>query len=244
MRISEKVYWIGSGLLGMNATDELDCNVYLLDGGSEQAIIDCGTGYGLMNIMEELRRDGFDPKSVRYILLTHAHMDHAGGAAAMRELTGARIVASRLSASFLERGDEEAIGLAQAREADVYPSDCRLNACKVDSVVEHGQLMQIGDLTVEVIETPGHSCDMISFFIPYIRTLFCSDNVFVGGRIAAIDTPDFSMDQLFQSLMRLGNLHVDRLMPGHLTPVVRNGIVPIRKAVDQFMCGSIPESIV
>jgi hypothetical protein len=47
MRIRDRVYWIGSGLLGMNSTDEWDCNIYLLDGGSEQAIIDCGSGYGL-----------------------------------------------------------------------------------------------------------------------------------------------------------------------------------------------------
>ncbi|WP_188990163.1 hypothetical protein [Paenibacillus nasutitermitis] len=42
----------------------------------------------------------------------------------------------------------------------------------------------------------------------------------------------------------LGNLNVERLMPGHLMPVVRNGKVPIRKAEDLFRHGTIPESIV
>lgn len=169
MRIGERVYWIGSGLLGMNSTDELDCNVYLLDGGSERAIIDCGTGYGVPNILRELQKDGFALHDVRYILLTHAHMDHAGGAKAIQSVTGAQVGASELTASLVEEGDEEAIGLAQAREDGVYPRDCKFTPCKVDLKLKTADLVKIGDLTLEVIDTPGHSRDSVSYYCPKFK---------------------------------------------------------------------------
>jgi len=244
MRLRDRVYLLGSGLLGMNTTDDLDCNVYLLDGGSQQAIIDCGTGYGVAHMLQELRQDGFKTETVQYIFLTHAHMDHAGGAAAMRELTGAQVVASPLTAPLIERGDEEAIGLTQARAAGVYPPDCHLKPCRADVIIGNGQTLQVGDLTLEAIETPGHSRDMISLYCRELRTLFCGDTVFAGGRIAALRTPDFSMAELSHSLSLLDQLQVDSLMPGHLSPVVRNGGLSIRQAVETFERGAFPESIV
>lgn len=244
MRIRERVYWIGSGLLGMNSTDEWDCNIYLLDGGSERAIIDCGTGYGLTKIMDELQRDGFTMDDVQYILLTHAHMDHAGGAAAMQKLTGAKVGASQLTALMVETGDEVAIGLTQAKAEGIYPADCKFTPCKVDLKLKNAMNLTLGDLTLEVIETPGHSRDMISYYCPEIKTLFCGDTVFIGGQIAALNTDDFSLVQLSQSLTILQKLGVESLMTGHLVPVVRNGHEPIHQAVAAFLRGGKPRSIV
>jgi hydroxyacylglutathione hydrolase len=244
MRIRDRVYWIGSGLLGMNSTDEWDCNIYLLDGGSEQAIIDCGSGYGLTKIMDELQRDGFTMNDVHYILLTHAHMDHAGGAAAMQKLTGAKVGASELTALMVEEGDEEANGLKQAKTKGIYPADCKFTLCKVDLKLKNAMKIKLGDLTLEIIDTPGHSRDMISYYCPEIQTLFCGDNVFFGGQIAALSTPDFSLIQLSQSLTILQELEVESLMPGHLVPVVRNGHEPIRQAVEAFLRDGMPRSIV
>lgn len=244
MRVCERVYWVGSGLLGTNATHELDCNVYVLDGGSELAIIDCGAGYGVLSILDELRRDGFAAQNVAYILLTHGHMDHAGGAADMRRLTGAQVAASELTARFVEAGDEGAIGLTQAREAGIYPQNCSFTACDVGLKLRHLDRIPIGDLTLTAIATPGHSQDMVSYYCPELKTLFCGDNVFVGGQIAAISTEDFSMEQLSQSLSLLQQLDVEHLMPGHHSPVVRDGGQPIRQAVKAFLQHGAPKSIV
>lgn len=244
MRVRDRIYWIGSGLLGMNSTDELDCNVYLLDGGSELAIIDCGTGYGVPNMMDELQRDGFAVHDVHYILLTHAHMDHAGGASTMQRLTGAKVGASELTARLVEVGDEEAIGLTQAREVGVYPQDCSFTPCLVDLKLQGTDRITVGELTLEVIETPGHSRDMVSYYCPELKTLFSGDSIFVGGQIAAIPTKDFSMEQLSSSLSILEQLEVESLMPGHHVPVVRNGGKPIRQAVEAFVRDDVPQSIV
>ncbi|WP_188989100.1 MBL fold metallo-hydrolase [Paenibacillus nasutitermitis] len=150
----------------MNASHELDCNVYLLDRDTAQAVIDCGTGYGVLASLAELARDGFATGNVSTVLLTHAHQDHAGGASQWRHATGAAIAASTETAAIIEAGDEEANGLFGGRLAGIYPMDCRLDACKVDIRLVHGEYITIGDLTLEAIATPGHSSDMMSYIVP------------------------------------------------------------------------------
>ena len=61
MRLAERIYLVGSGSFGFDLTDPYDCHVYLLDGGTELALIDVGAGMGAEAIVENVRRDGFDP---------------------------------------------------------------------------------------------------------------------------------------------------------------------------------------
>lgn len=243
MRLRDRIHLLGSGLLGMNSSHELDCNVYLLDGGTAQAIVDCGTGYGVPAQLTELERAGFSPAGVGTVLLTHAHQDHAGGASRLRAATGATVVASPLTAAIVEAGDEEANGLAEARIAGVYPPDCRLDACPVQPI-EPGECIRIGDLSLEAIATPGHSADMLSFYCPELKALFCGDAVFAGGHIAALRSPDFSMAALERSVRLLAQYDVDILLPGHLHPVLRGGGGAIAQAVAAFGRPGGPHSIV
>src|SRR3981081_3153401 len=84
MRLSERVHLVGSGSNGFDLTDAYDCHVYLIDGGEELALIDVGAGMGAEAILDNARRDGFDPARIRHLILTHGHGDHAGGAPRMR----------------------------------------------------------------------------------------------------------------------------------------------------------------
>lgn len=245
MRLRERVCWIGSGILGMNATDDYDCNVYLLDGGSEWAIVDCGSGYGVPRMLEEAERDGCQRENIAYVLLTHAHMDHAGGAAALRRaLPNARFVASPATADLLEAGNEAAIGLTEARASGIYPEDCVFEPCQVELRVREGERLAVGDLTLDIVETPGHAFDMVNYYCPELGVLFCGDAVFEDGRVALQTTPDFSLAQLEQSILKLERLDVDSLLPGHYSPVLRGGGRPIRRAAQIFRNGGVPPSIV
>jgi glyoxylase-like metal-dependent hydrolase (beta-lactamase superfamily II) len=235
---------IGSGALGMNATDAYDCNVYLLDGGSEQAVFDCGTGYGVAAMIAEAKRDGYDSGGIRTLCLTHGHMDHAGGAALWKAATGAIAAASRETAAMIEAADEIGIGLVQARANGVYPLDCRLTRCDIERQLQHEDELHIGDLTLQVYATPGHSHDIVSYYCPELKALFSGDTVFAGGEISVLNTPDFSMEQLRQSIQLLSRLDVELLLPGHWSPVVRNGSKAIARAASLFERGDIPRSIV
>ena len=78
------IHLVGSGAFGLDLTDAYDCHVYLLDGGPELALIDVGAGMGAEQIVANIGAPGSIRPGSASILLTHAHGDHAGGAARMR----------------------------------------------------------------------------------------------------------------------------------------------------------------
>lgn len=166
MQLAERIHLVGSGSFGFDLTDSYDCHIYLLDGGSELGLIDVGAGMGVSQTISNIRRAGFDPALVRHILCTHAHGDHAGGAAQMRALLpNAELAISRDVARFVRAGDEVATSVAAAKTIGVYPRDYRLEPCAVERELADGERIAIGDLTVECIETPGHAVGHLSFLL-------------------------------------------------------------------------------
>ena len=101
MRITEHVSLIGSGDNGMGLSHPLDCNVYLVDTGSGLIMVDPGVGLDNELIQDRMVEMGYDLSSVKYIVITHAHADHAGGAPYFSKLCGAEIVADPHEAGVL-----------------------------------------------------------------------------------------------------------------------------------------------
>jgi len=62
MKLTEHVYLVGSGHLGFDLTDPYDCNIYLIDGGEELAIVDGGSGPGVPQVQEQIKSHGFDSR--------------------------------------------------------------------------------------------------------------------------------------------------------------------------------------
>src|SRR3712207_5327418 len=85
VRLTERISVVGGGATGLGISHTLDPNVYLLSGGEELALVDAGAGPGEERILENVRSLGYEPGQIRNILLTHAHADHAGGAASIAE---------------------------------------------------------------------------------------------------------------------------------------------------------------
>ena len=106
MKLCDQIYLVGSGNQGIGISDDYDCHVYLIDGGDELALVDAGGGLDVGPILENIRHDGLDPSRVRHLLLTHAHFDHAGGAAQLRSALGdPRIYMHADCARYLREGD-------------------------------------------------------------------------------------------------------------------------------------------
>lgn len=233
MQLADRVHLVGSGAFGFDVTDRYDCHVYLLDGGSELALVDVGAGMGAEAILENVRRAGFDPGDVRRILLTHAHGDHAGGAARMRALLpNAEVCVSHEVAGLVRTGDEEGTSIALAKRAGVYPVDYRLEPCPVGRELADGDGIVVGDLTLECIDTPGHSSGHVSFLLERDgrRCLFGGDVVFHGGTVLLQSIPDCSLTELTSSLRKLRGLEIDALFPGHLAFSLADGQRHIEKA--------------
>lgn len=114
---------------------------FLIDG----AVAEAATG-----IADNIRKLGFDPKDVRYIMSTHEHLDHVGGLAELKRITGAK---------FITRADAK----VAMESGTPHPTDPQLGllpgfeGLKADMVLADGNTLKIGKQAVTMIATPGHT---------------------------------------------------------------------------------------
>lgn len=216
MRLTRHIAIVASGDNGFSLTNPFDCTVYLIDGGSECALIDAGAGLEPNLILDRIRDVGYSPTDIRKILLTHGHGDHAGGAAALREACGATVFAMQPTADFVARGDLEALSLKSAMDAGVYAADYVFRPCPVSPVTD-GQCIHVGELSLTVVASEGHSAGHCCYLLEQNghRSLFAGDAVQSGGKIALQAIWDCDLQAYVKTIRRLAALHPDALFPGH-----------------------------
>ncbi|OXS58852.1 hypothetical protein B1A99_12865 [Cohnella sp. CIP 111063] len=246
MNISERVYLVGSGKYGMELSESMDCNVYLLDGGAECALIDAGGGIEPERIVANIERSGFAMERVRYLLLTHVHGDHAAGAAYFRSRYGLEVIASREAAPWLEAGDMDKTSLNHAKRGGVYDPDYSFPACPVSRSVGEGDGILVGDIELRVVDSPGHARGHISFLWDAekgARSLFAGDAVFAGGKVVLQYVWDCNIEEYARTIERLHRLDIDRLYPGHGPFLLANAGRHIGKAHDCFSRLELPPNL-
>ncbi|MGH8998565.1 MAG: MBL fold metallo-hydrolase [Acidimicrobiia bacterium] len=126
---------------------------------------------------------------VRWVLLTHHHLDHAPGAMRLSEATGAEILA---------------FGPPRSAGADWSPHR-RLG---------DGETIEGTEWGLEVLYTPGHASDHLCFLLEEERVLFTGDTV-LSGSTTVINPPDGNMADYLASLERIRKLRLSRICPGH-----------------------------
>lgn len=113
-------------------------------------LIDGATAEAAPHIAANIRRAGYNPRDVRYILNSHEHVDHAGGIAELKRLTGAQLVARAEARRGLETGHTD-------------PADPQLGTipdfegARVDRVIRDGETLRLGNVTLTAHATPGHT---------------------------------------------------------------------------------------
>ncbi|WP_238008818.1 MBL fold metallo-hydrolase [Dactylosporangium sp. AC04546] len=270
VRLTPRVTLVGSGTLGFGLTDPHDSHVYLVDGGTDAVLVDAGCGLAADRIAANVRAC-LGARPVSRILLTHAHADHAGGAADLAGLLGATVMALPPVAAIVAAGDEDASGLRTARRAGVYPPGLRPAPVPVRTL--EADELSVGALTIGVHPTPGHAAGHCCFSLREAeaeadveadgdadadadaddgngndagggsRTLFSGDLVFARGRVAVLATPDTDLQALGQSLRAVAALEPDVLLPGHGAPVLREAHTHLRTAVEHLDRGALPPGL-
>jgi metallo-beta-lactamase class B len=119
---------------------------YLVTTSEGLVLIDSGYATTVDWLLESIRKTGNDPKNIKYIFVTHAHVDHASGAARMKQETGARVGLSAEDWTQVERQQSSPQGQRQ------FP-----NAIQRDLVLKDGESVRVGDTTFKFHLTPGHT---------------------------------------------------------------------------------------
>jgi hydroxyacylglutathione hydrolase len=248
VRITDEVYVVGGGpTLGFGLSDDPDCHVYLIDGGDELALVDCGmaAGASLERIVANIAAEGLDPAHLRTLILTHYHMDHAGGAARFRQRFDLRVLAPRDAAPALRTGDERAVALDMAKAAGFYAADYPFQPVEIDGEVAEGDRVRVGALDLEVFDTPGHCAGHASYLLHGLdrRYLFAGDAVFHGGRVVLQNIHDCSIQQSAASIDKLAALDFDTLLPGHAAITIDDGPLHVRLAAAACHQLAVPKNL-
>ena len=172
MHITREIFQVGGGQL----TAPEDAAIYLLNFGGHAALVDAGGGRAQGQLIANIHACGVKPAQIEYLLLTHCHFDHTGGAAALKSLIGCRIVAHALEAPFLEQGDNTVTA------ATWYGTT--LPPFQVDHKIlgaEEG--IFLGGRVIQALHTPGHSPGSMVYVTESegLKILFAQD---VHGPIA------------------------------------------------------------
>jgi len=185
----------------------MDCNTYVVK-DDLSIIIDPGLTQFLPELVQDLRRDGIDPKEIDIITNTHLHGDHCWADEAFKKISGAKILPHPLQKDFWE--------------ATVIQTSKFFGVPAVefteDELLDYDKL-NTGEMQFELIPSPGHSPDSICFYCQSEKILICGDVIF-NQNTGRVDLPGGSGDELRQSIEKLSQLEIEYLLPGHMDILV------------------------
>jgi glyoxylase-like metal-dependent hydrolase (beta-lactamase superfamily II) len=216
--------------------------VYVIEAADGLTLVDTSVPGSLPQIEKELQRVGHDLSDIKRILITHAHSDHFGSLAALKEVTGARIYAHARHESAVIRGEKE----------QVFPPRSQLNWAdrlqswllrtpfpahvQVDCELQEGDRLDEVLPGLEVIDEPGHSPGQCGFWQAEQRLLFGGDvmmNIPFGLSLPiAYATPD--MEEAKRSICKVAEMDVATLCLGHGKPLVGTAAATIRAFVSKL----------
>lgn len=183
----------------------LDSNIYLII-DEVIALVDAGTGQNFEKVRQNLGKFNLKPSDVELLINTHCHYDHIGGDRDFVEASGCEVAIHEFEAELLRKGDQ-IITLAGGLGR-------RLKPLEVAREFNEGNRIKLGEFTLEVLHTPGHTRGSISLYELKQKILFSGDTLFCGG-VGRTDLPTSDGKALANSLRRLAKLEVERLYPGH-----------------------------
>ena len=213
-RIHDRLWYLGREESG----------IYLLEGDSASLIISGGMSYLAPTVANQIEAFGIDEGRIGQLLILHAHFDHVGMVPVFKRRNPAlEVLASKRGWEVLgmrkgidtinafSRMVEEKMGFAGRREE----RDWEWRDDVHGEAVFEGDRIDLGGVTVRIIETPGHSSCSLSAYCPEIRALFPSDAAGIPYRQAVIPSANSNFSLYQQSLRKLEPLAVDLLCADH-----------------------------
>lgn len=213
MQLFNRIYQVSGDLTGLTTDVQgamwNDCNSYVVRLDDGLVLFDAGCGDTMDQLMDNVRYWGMDPGDIAYCFLTHAHYDHAGGGHILKE-RGVHIVAGPETADAVQAGDHRCCG---------YLYHKTFNPFEVDTVLGDGEHISVLGLQITARAMPGHSqgCTVYSFEMDGKQVLISGDVIGTKlvGDFGWSGSIDFCRKAYLESLLRMTELDVDCMLPGH-----------------------------
>jgi hydroxyacylglutathione hydrolase len=164
----------------------LQCNCSVIGDEVSRAAMVIDPGDDIEDVLAIIRKHNL---SVKQIVITHAHIDHVGGASKLRKITGAPILLNQNDYDLLKMIDVQASWIG-------VPSPGKID---IDQSIAQADQVKAGALTADVIHTPGHTEGSICLYFPAQQKLIAGDTLFAGS-IGRTDLPGGSFEKIISSL--------------------------------------------
>jgi glyoxylase-like metal-dependent hydrolase (beta-lactamase superfamily II) len=197
---------------------------YIVGGGQDYALLGGAMAYVAPDVLEQLNRFGIDEDKIHRIVVLHSHFDHCGMVPFLkRRWPWAVVTASARSKELLQKPNViESIAafnqamMAQSSLTDsAEERDLRFDGINVEAVVGEGDVLTCSDLSLEILDVPGHSSCSIAIYVPQEKALFASDagGIPFGDKIFTAANANFDLYQ--QSLEKMAGRDVAIFLAEH-----------------------------
>jgi len=194
-------------------------NSYLVEeADGSLTLVDCGFQPGGEKVLAEIGSMGKRPGDVKTIVLTHAHQDHARGAAKLKQATGAKLACHEAEADYVTgRSKYPSPTGAMRIMLAIMGVFVHVPPAEVDIKLKDGD--QVGRLTVR--HTPGHTPGSVVFLDSQTKSIFSGDTVTTGKEGLSGPNRAFTMDMAEgkKSLAKISAMKFETILPGHGGPV-------------------------
>lgn len=196
--------------LNFQAGEVLGCNVYLVHDQDQWVLIDIGYEETVDEFVELIRQLDFPLSKCKTLIATHADVDHIQGLAKAKQMLRTTVTSHPLAVDPLQSGDK----LMTFAEIKAQGIQMDMPPVEIEHQVVDGDVIEIGDLNLEVWHTPGHTDSQLAFRLGDV--LFSGDNIYRDGCVGAIDAHHGSnINQFVSSLERIRDSDVKWLLPSH-----------------------------
>lgn len=164
----------------------LQCNCSIIGDETTREALVIDPGDEIEQILAIVKKHNL---TIKQIVITHAHIDHVGGATKLRAATGAPILLNQNDHALLKMLDAQAAWIGMENPGKV----------EIDQSIGQADTVKTGNLVAEVLHTPGHTEGSICLYFAPQKTLIAGDTLFAGS-IGRTDLPGGSFDKILQSL--------------------------------------------
>ncbi len=198
--------------------------IYLLD-GDQPVLFDAGFAFLGEIYVNDIRKI-LGNREPAFCLLTHSHFDHCGSVSFLKKsFPSLKIVSSENAKKIFKKPKAikliKSLNIAAEQDTKKINPDIKatlqFEAFEIDQTVQEGDIIEVSkDLTIKVIETPGHTRDCLSYYIPEKKILLSSEAAGIADETGYIYSEFLiDTDMYIKSIKKLASLDIELLCPGH-----------------------------